>query len=243
MRWRSCMRRARPNAALPSSTLASWPAPDLTALAGIGAAGWGHSCCGTADAFHIPHRLLLLNAACATTRYSGRGDGAQGTLGAGVLRAGLEQRHKRAPRTSLGLTLDLLSRPLALGETQIVKPSNFANSLASEMLALRPDSTLVLSSSLKWFLCSGGLQAYGRAFAPWSPVRALDAARQRAHAGRTRPFESDRRASLADAGALSRNTGTASWPRPRAHARLRHADSRQGPRAVAPWCVFWPRCR
>lgn len=71
------------------------------------------------------------------------------------------------PRTSLGLTLDLLSRPLALGETQIVKPSNFANSLASEMLALRPDSkALVLSSSLKRFLCSGGLQgADGRAFA------------------------------------------------------------------------------
>ena len=55
----------------------------------------------------------------------------------------------------------------ALGETQIVKPSNFANSLASEMLALRPDSkALVLSSSLKRFLCSGGLQgADGRAFA------------------------------------------------------------------------------
>jgi hypothetical protein len=54
---------------------------------------------------------------------------------------------------ALGVTLDLLSRPLAPGETQIVKPTNVANHLLPEILHLRPDAKiLVLYSGLRPFL-------------------------------------------------------------------------------------------
>lgn len=49
--------------------------------------------------------------------------------------------------------LDLLSRPLAPGETQIVKPSNMANLLAPLVLRARTDAKLLLMhSSLETFL-------------------------------------------------------------------------------------------
>lgn len=64
-------------------------------------------------------------------------------------------------------TLDLLSRPLSPGETQIVKPSNVATHLIPEILHLRPDArALVLWSGLETFL--GAIVrrgAGGRAFA------------------------------------------------------------------------------
>ena len=54
---------------------------------------------------------------------------------------------------ALGVTLDLLSRPLAPGETQIVKPSNTCNHLIPQMMHLRPDAkAIVLYSSLEAFL-------------------------------------------------------------------------------------------
>jgi hypothetical protein len=57
----------------------------------------------------------------------------------------------------LAIALDLLSRPLTSGETQIVKPSNAANALAAAILDRRPTSkALVLYSSLDAYLRSSG---------------------------------------------------------------------------------------
>lgn len=54
---------------------------------------------------------------------------------------------------ALGVTLDLLSRPLAPHESQIVKPSNVVNHLLPEILHLRPDAkVIVLYSGLRSFL-------------------------------------------------------------------------------------------
>jgi len=68
---------------------------------------------------------------------------------------------------AFGVTLDLLSRPLAPGETQIVKPSNVATHLIPEILHLRPDAkALVMWSSLDTFLGAIARRgAGGRAFA------------------------------------------------------------------------------
>lgn len=68
---------------------------------------------------------------------------------------------------ALGVTLDLLSRPLAPGETQIVKPSNVATHIIPEILHLRPDAkALVMWSSLDTFLGAIARRgASGRAFA------------------------------------------------------------------------------
>ncbi len=49
-----------------------------------------------------------------------------------------------ANRQRLELVLRLLERPLAPGETVIVKPTNFANRLADLMLASRPEARAVL---------------------------------------------------------------------------------------------------
>jgi hypothetical protein len=55
----------------------------------------------------------------------------------------------------LGVALDLLSRPLTPGETQIVKPSNAANALVTAIMDKRPTSkTLVLYSPLDAYLRS-----------------------------------------------------------------------------------------
>ncbi|MEZ5972001.1 MAG: hypothetical protein R3C31_09370 [Hyphomonadaceae bacterium] len=54
---------------------------------------------------------------------------------------------------ALGVTLDLLSRPMAPGETQIVKASNVATHLLPDVLHLRPDAkVLVMYSDLGGFL-------------------------------------------------------------------------------------------
>lgn len=54
---------------------------------------------------------------------------------------------------ALSVTLDLLSRPLAPGEAQIVKPSTVANHIIPQMLHVRPDAkAIVLYSSLDTFL-------------------------------------------------------------------------------------------
>ena len=56
---------------------------------------------------------------------------------------------------ALQTSLDLLSRPLARGEAQIIKPSNAANHLIPSILHVRPDAkAVVLSSSLELFLTS-----------------------------------------------------------------------------------------
>jgi hypothetical protein len=62
--------------------------------------------------------------------------------------------------------LDLLSRPLAPGEVQVVKPSNIANIVAGRILALRPQSKAIfLFSPLKDYLeASARKGAAGRAF-------------------------------------------------------------------------------
>jgi hypothetical protein len=69
--------------------------------------------------------------------------------------------------SALGVTLDLLSRPLAPNETQIVKPSNVVNHLLPEILHLRPDAkVIVLYSPLRTFLESIALRgAAGRVLA------------------------------------------------------------------------------
>lgn len=57
--------------------------------------------------------------------------------------------------SSLTRTLDLLARPLEPGETQIVKPSNLANPLGADLLALRPNSkALILHGTLESFLAA-----------------------------------------------------------------------------------------
>ncbi len=55
--------------------------------------------------------------------------------------------------TGLGLTLDLLSRPLEAHETQVIKPSITANHIIPTLLHLRPDAkAVVLYSSLEAFV-------------------------------------------------------------------------------------------
>ena len=69
---------------------------------------------------------------------------------------------------ALGVTLNLLSRPLSPGESQIVKPSNVASHLLPDVLHLRPDAkVLVLYSPLRSFLEAiarrdNGGRAFGR---------------------------------------------------------------------------------
>ncbi len=86
-----------------------------------------------------------------------------------------------ANRQRLDLVLRLLERPLAPGETVIVKPTNFANRLLEPTLALRPDSRAVLLySDVETFLRSllkRGM--FGRIFGRqlfnqmtgWSPLK------------------------------------------------------------------------
>lgn len=68
---------------------------------------------------------------------------------------------------AFAITLDLLSRPLTPGETQIVKPSNVATHLIPEILHLRPDAkALVMWSTLDTFLGAIARRgAGGRSFA------------------------------------------------------------------------------
>ncbi|HEU5482112.1 MAG TPA: hypothetical protein VFU80_03320, partial [Sphingomicrobium sp.] len=60
-----------------------------------------------------------------------------------------------ANRRRLELVLRLLERPLAPGETMIVKPTNFANRLVDVILAQRPESrAILLYSDVETFLRS-----------------------------------------------------------------------------------------
>lgn len=69
---------------------------------------------------------------------------------------------------AMGVTLDLLSRPLSPGETQIVKPSNVANHLLPDVLHLLPNAKVVIVySGLRSFLEAiarrdNGGRAFGR---------------------------------------------------------------------------------
>lgn len=76
---------------------------------------------------------------------------------------------RRGPGAFLALraTLDLLSRPLEPGETQIIKPSNVANHIVPQMLHARPDAkAIVIHSSLDTFLRAIARRGMdGRAFA------------------------------------------------------------------------------
>jgi hypothetical protein len=85
-----------------------------------------------------------------------------------------------ANRRRLELVLKLLERPLAPGETVIVKPTNFANRLLEPVLEMRPESRAVLLySDLETFLRSlakrgiGG-RRFGRQmylqFATWTGI-------------------------------------------------------------------------
>jgi hypothetical protein len=83
---------------------------------------------------------------------------------------------------ALSLTLDLLSRPLSYGETQIVKPSTTANHIIPQLLHARQDAKAVLLfSSLDTFLraiARRGLEGrmfarqLFRQFAPVNPLAA-----------------------------------------------------------------------
>jgi hypothetical protein len=68
-------------------------------------------------------------------------------------------RHRGAPPARVGEVLDgalhLLARPLAPGETVVVKPSNVVNALAPAMLAMRPRArALLLHAPLRVYLGS-----------------------------------------------------------------------------------------
>lgn len=78
---------------------------------------------------------------------------------------------------ALRMTLDLLSRPTAPGETQIIKPTNAANPLLPEVLHLRPDAkVLVMYSGLDSFLESVTRRDFsGRAFARQMHQSLIDA--------------------------------------------------------------------
>ena len=78
-----------------------------------------------------------------------------------------DARQSAAALEGLQLTLDLLSRPLNPGETQIVKPSNACNHLLPEVLHMRPDAkVLLMHSSLEDFLIAIAKRGVaGRAFA------------------------------------------------------------------------------
>jgi hypothetical protein len=83
---------------------------------------------------------------------------------------------------ALTVTLDLLSRPLSPGETQIIKPSTVVNHIIPQLLHARPDSkAIVLFSSLDTFLRAVARRDLeGRIFArelfhQFAPVIPLDA--------------------------------------------------------------------
>lgn len=83
---------------------------------------------------------------------------------------------------ALTVTLDLLSRPLARGEVQIVKPSTVVNHIIPQLLHARPDAkAIVLFSSLDTFLraiARRGLEGriYARElFHQFAPVIPLEA--------------------------------------------------------------------
>jgi hypothetical protein len=62
---------------------------------------------------------------------------------------------RRGRGDPLDIALDLLSRPLAPGETQIIKPSNAANPIARRILETRPSSkAVILYSPLDAYLRS-----------------------------------------------------------------------------------------
>jgi hypothetical protein len=67
---------------------------------------------------------------------------------------------------SLGTALDLLSRPLAPGEVQVVKASNLANTMVPQVLDLRPDAkAIIMHSTLENYLRSTAQKSIlGRAF-------------------------------------------------------------------------------
>ena len=75
-------------------------------------------------------------------------------------------RQTAARRTALALTLDLLSRPLAEGETQIVKANNASNTILRQILDARPDAkAILLHASLESFLGAVARKGFhGRSF-------------------------------------------------------------------------------
>lgn len=82
---------------------------------------------------------------------------------------------------ALTVTLDLLSRPLSPGETQIIKPSTVVNHIIPQLLHARPDAkAIVLFSSLDTFLRAvARRELEGRIFArelfhQFAPVIPLD---------------------------------------------------------------------
>lgn len=68
--------------------------------------------------------------------------------------------------TSLGVAIDLLSRPLTRGEVQVVKASNLANTLVPQALDLRTDAqAIIMHSTLENYLRSTAQKSIvGRAF-------------------------------------------------------------------------------
>jgi hypothetical protein len=125
-------------------------------------------CCSTllARALDIPGSAMGLKEPSVLASFAGYWSQTRRTAGA---------------HEALRVTLDLLSRPLAPGETQIVKPSNVANHIIPQILRSRPDArALVLYSSLDAFLIAIARRGMdGRAFAramfqQFSPVIPLD---------------------------------------------------------------------
>ncbi len=111
-------------------------------------------CCSTllARALDIPGAAMGLKEPAALLSFAQRWSSAQRMPGA---------------MNALGVTLDLLSRPLSPGESQVIKPSNVANHLLPDVLHLRPDAkVLVLYSDLRSFLQAiVRREASGRIFA------------------------------------------------------------------------------
>lgn len=83
---------------------------------------------------------------------------------AGLLpRSGWPDEH----RLALGTVLDLLERPHRAGERTVIKPSDFANPLIDPILALRPESRILLMySALPDFLLT--VARRGRKYRSWA---------------------------------------------------------------------------
>lgn len=74
---------------------------------------------------------------------------------ADLVEVALAARSTERVRSALGLLLSLLARPFGTGEVVIIKPTNVANPLIDEMLALRPQAkALFLYSPLPDYLRS-----------------------------------------------------------------------------------------
>lgn len=108
-----------------------------------------------------PIHFIFHTAFCCSTLLAraldlpGASMGLKEPLVLGSFADAIGQLHTANARHALGVTLDLLSRPLADGEVQIAKASNLANPLIPHLLEIRPEAkAIVMYSTLETYLRS-----------------------------------------------------------------------------------------